>query len=169
MPQVTLSIDEFVAEHGGPAMRIDSDVWLLADGAQYAKNYTPGSQPIQYPPPDDGLARLKSIRTYWRKRVEVVEDAFRKLKLSLLSQGFDRVVWQPHWGEVPQGDDVAQLKALAAAARREKETLKAVEQEFDQLPQVQAQRQREASLRQAEEQRARAEQERRRKIDAITI
>jgi hypothetical protein len=172
----TQSLIEFEAEHSadGKRVQVQEGLWLYPTGAKLEKAWTPGSEPVRTPPPPNERARLHHIREYWRLRSEQGERFFHELQYHLdpavMTTSFTPPEPPGCWDRLPPyKDEVEALEDIARRVREDRERLRAVEQQIEDLPEVQAERKRERAARESQERHRQRQQDLSRKIQSVSI
>lgn len=163
---------EFIQRHGGPKVQVRFDTWLLPDGASIVEN---GFGTRLFEPPSDPKGRIRARIDYVQAKLAVAEKAFETLKGALLGNTTQEgmpitYTWQEQeFGPAPGRDGTAALLVLKEIADRHRGVLQGLQQQYDALPEVQAERRKAADLERSQAEARSRESAKRLEIQAITI
>jgi hypothetical protein len=167
-------LEEFLERHGGnPILTVpDGRTSLLPDGATWTDHG--GHYCSLTEPPADKLTRLKLIKQYRTRLLEIAENAFHRLKAALTGADF-RFRWPeqdfgpPPTDEKGRHSGKAALLHLKKLANDRRLAVAEIDKQIEQLPEVRLQRQMEAIREEEERERARKEAEEMREIESIEL
>lgn len=184
MPVVIETREEFIQRHGGSpitstrrevrvspfghmstAVEVpDPGHWLLPDGAMIVHNTLGADALIE--PPGDERARIELQLKYSRLRLKPMERDFELLKWAL--KGGDPFSWPPQYGAY-HNDPKDALRHLKMLVTAERERGAALQERFDALPEVVAERERLAAVNRMQEDARRRAHRDEMEIDSISI
>jgi len=166
---------EFVKKHGGPAVQIETNFWILPDGA-CAKSSIIRSGYFDPPEPPTGFDCLNLRRKYWTELLSRYVHFFKRIKSDAMNANRYTIAWPGEIaGEQPSNLEgcLNRLKVLADRARK---MLTDLAKQIADTPEGQreieseeAAKQRKASLAESRQRATAATQAARDKIMALSI
>lgn len=173
--------DEFVQRHGGHPLMVDSNHWLLSDGASVKRDFL--GQPIFVEPPEETLERLQARRQYhdlWLGRAEADFNQLKAALLGHLDQYHTPITWDwpqdGRYGSAPAAneryglpDGKAALKKLRSLILERRKTIAAIDDSIDALPQTKARKRQEREQARRERQLADEQFAATQEIEAVEI
>src|SRR5262245_22449931 len=143
---------EWLTRHGYKSRRdlieVEKGTWMLPDGATLQNR---GAEPQYFEPPTGPRQLLEARKRYHSTKAAIYENAFRSLKFALLGQTPMPFIWNvEQLGPDPGGDGIPALAYLRQQYSKERNAITEIDDQIQELPEVQALKQRQEKQRQFE-------------------